>query len=89
MTVQMDIIPSMAPYGTPNAEDGIAIADEALRRELAEQYPEVWARMQARRDVMERVLGISLKPEILPLSNLCGIYAPFLKNPGLVLTLGR
>ncbi len=84
MVVQMDIIPGLAPYSAPNAEDGIAIADEALRAELAEKHPAVYERMQARRRVMETVIGIPLAPELLPMSNMCGIYAPFMKEPSLI-----
>lgn len=84
MIVQMDIIPGLAPYSASNAEDGIAIADEALRAELSEKYPAVFDRMQRRRKVMEKVIGIPLAPELLPMSNMCGIYAPFMKEPSLI-----
>jgi len=30
------------------------------------------------------VLGIKLKPEVLPLSNLAGALAPYLLSPGLI-----
>ena len=37
MVMQMDIIPFVEPhYAAPNCEDGLAIADEALRQELKE-----------------------------------------------------
>jgi len=81
MIVQMDIIPDMPPYCGTNAEDGICIADETLRRQLAQKYPETWIRMQMRRDYMKDVIGIDLKPEILPMSNMAGYYAPFFLNP--------
>ena len=80
MLLQMDIIPSIAGYGGASAEDGIAIADEALRKELQEQYPDTWQRIQARRRYMTEELGISLKEEILPLSDLCGYLRPYLMN---------
>lgn len=80
MLFQMDIIPSVPGYGGASAEDGVAIADQALRQELADKYPDVWARIQARRDYMIHTLGIRIKPEILPLSNLNGYMRPYLLN---------
>jgi hypothetical protein len=32
---------------------------------------------------MREVLGIALKPEVLPMSDLCGFYSPFLLRPNL------
>lgn len=81
MCVQMDIIPVAAHrYASPNCEDGIAIADEDLRKELKEKYPQVYARMEARRRFMIEQLHIDLKPEVLPMSNLTGLYRPFMLN---------
>lgn len=77
MCVQMDMIPAPPkPYAGANCEDGIAIADEALRTELKEKYPDVWERIEKRRKHMTEVLGIQIKPEILPLSNLAATYRP-------------
>ena len=82
MAVQCDIIPATGgPYFTSNIEDGIALADEALRAELAAQYPEAWTRISARRAFMQNELGIRLRPEVLPLSNLSGYLPPFLLSP--------
>ncbi len=80
MMLQVDIIPSLAGYGGANAEDGIALADEALRRELQRQYPRTWERMEDRRRYMKEELGIELKEEVLPLSDLCGYMRPYLLN---------
>src|SRR5262245_64809859 len=50
MAIQMDIIPvSQGPFCYVNAEDGIVLADETLRSELARRHPTCWLRMQARR----------------------------------------
>lgn len=78
MLLQMDIIPKMAPYGGVNAEDGVALADEALRNELAEKFPETWARMQRRRAYMMDVLGIPLDESVLPMSDTVGYLRPML-----------
>ena len=80
MLLQMDIIPSMPPYGAANVEDGIIIADEKLRKELMEEYPDVWARIQERRNYMIDELGIKIKPEVLPLSDTCARYSPYMMN---------
>lgn len=77
MCFQMDIIPyPPKPYAGANCEDGIAIADEALRAELKEKYPQVYERIEKRRKYMTDVLHIKIKPEVLPLSNLAASYRP-------------
>lgn len=82
MVLQMDMIPvTRQPYFSTNAEDGIAVADEALRSELATDYPDAWRRIQARREHMREELGIELAEEVLPLSNIQGILPPFLMRP--------
>ncbi len=80
MLLQMDIIPSIPGYGGASAEDGIAIADEALRRGLQQNYPDTWQRIENRRRYMKEELGIQLKEEILPLSDLCGYLRPYILN---------
>jgi hypothetical protein len=82
MALQADVIPATGtPYFTTNIEDGIALADEALREVFAAQYPEAWGRIQARREFMQAALGIPLKPEVLPFSNIPAYLPPYLLNP--------
>lgn len=78
MLLQMDIIPKLAPFGGVSAEDGVVIADEELRAELRERFPQAWARMQRRRDHMTLVLGIPLHESVLPLSDSVGDLRPLL-----------
>ncbi len=78
MLVQMDIIPSVAPFVSPNAEDGICLADEVLRVQIQTLYPQMWERFMQRRAYMREYLGICLKEEVLPMSNLAGRYSPYL-----------
>jgi Xaa-Pro aminopeptidase len=86
MTLQLDIIPATGTvYHTSNIEDGVALADETLRAELAERYPDLWQRVGRRREFMARALGISLRPEVLPLSNLAGYLPPFWLAPDLAM----
>jgi hypothetical protein len=48
-----------------------------LREEIAARYPEAWSRIEARRGFMADVLGIRLKPEVLPFSNIPAFLPPF------------
>ncbi len=80
MMLQMDIIPRIEGYGGAGAEDGVVLADFKLRQELQRKYPAVWERFERRRDYMGKRLGISLKPEVLPMSDLAGYMRPYLLN---------
>ena len=78
MAVQCDIIPATGTdYFTSNIEDGIALLDAEGRSEFARKYPEAWSRITSRRAFMQDVLGIRLKPEVLPFSNLAAWLPPF------------
>ncbi len=82
MALQIDIIPATGtPYFTTNIEDGIALADDRLRAEFAEKYPEAWTRIEQRRRFMQDVIGIRLKPEVLPFSNIPAYLTPFILSP--------
>jgi hypothetical protein len=86
--MQCDIIPAVgAPYHSANIEDGVALLDQRGRDELKDKFPEVAARVAARRAFMGDVLGIKLKPEVMPLSNLAAAYPPFLLSPNRLLAL--
>ncbi|MGH8915841.1 MAG: M24 family metallopeptidase [Acidimicrobiia bacterium] len=88
MTLQVDIIPATGTeYFTTNIEDGLALADETLREDLAAGYPEAWGRIQSRRHFMRDRLGIDLDPSVLPFSNIPAYLPPFLLRPGHVMTL--
>jgi Creatinase/Prolidase N-terminal domain/Metallopeptidase family M24 len=88
MALQCDIIPATGTdYFTSNIEDGVGLADEGLRAELQRDFPEMWGRVQKRRAFMQDVLGIALKPEVLPFSNLAAWLPPFWMNPQLAMTL--
>ncbi|HEY8383674.1 MAG TPA: aminopeptidase P family N-terminal domain-containing protein [Microvirga sp.] len=82
MAFQVDVIPATgSAYFTTNIEDGIALADEELRAAFASRYPEAWRRIQKRRSFMMEVLGIRLRPEVLPFSNIPAYLTPFLLSP--------
>ena len=82
MAFQVDIIPATGTdYFTTNIEDGIALADDALRAAFAAAYPEAWGRIQARRAFMAEALGIELHPDVLPFSDVPAYLPPFLLRP--------
>jgi hypothetical protein len=82
MALQVDVIPATGTdYFTTNIEDGIALADPALRSAFAERFPAAWDRIQRRRAFMSSSLGIDLHPDVLPFSNLPAVLAPFLLRP--------
>jgi hypothetical protein len=77
--LQADIIPVGRGAGVSvNMEDGILLADAALRATLAVLNPALLARCEARRRFMRDVLGYDLSEDVLPLGNLPGVYFPFL-----------
>lgn len=87
MAFQVDVIPATGTeYFTTNIEDGIAIADERLRGDFAERYPEAWERIETRRAFMRDAIGIRLKPEVLPFSNIPAYLPPYLLSPTRVMT---
>lgn len=78
MVLQCDIIPTPLSPGTAlNCEDTVALADDALRAELAGDYPDVWRRIETRRRFMADTLGLTLAPELLPLSHANAYLPPF------------
>jgi Xaa-Pro aminopeptidase len=87
MVMQSDIIPSSPVYASSRMEDGFAVADQALRTELTDRFPDLMARCQARRAFMCDQLGFELADEILPLSNIPGLVPPFLLEPRSVLAV--
>ena len=87
MAMQMDVIPSNPVYGSTRMEDGYVIADEELRSKLLADFPEVAARCTARARFMRKSLGMNVPECLLPLSDTCGLIAPWLLAPDQVITL--
>jgi hypothetical protein len=88
MVMQSDVIPSHPVYYSTRMEDGYALADEALRAELREKFPELMRRCAARGEFLRARLGLPLSEDVLPLSNLAGMIAPFLLAPENVVVAG-
>ena len=90
MCLQVDVIPATGTeYFTTNIEDGVALAEESLRDELAARFPDMWSRIGRRRDFMASELGIELHPDVLPFSNLAGVLTPFLLAPERAMSISR
>jgi hypothetical protein len=84
--IQLDIIPiTGSVYHTAQIEDGVVLADDALRTAIATEYPDVWSRMQQRRAMLAKTFGIELHEEVLPLSNTAGYFPPFWLAPRLAM----
>lgn len=70
MVFQSDIIPTPLSAGwLINCEDTVAVADASLRAELQARFPELWVRVQSRRQLMIEALGIHPAEELLPLTD--------------------
>ena len=51
------------------------------------KYPEAWKRIEGRRAFMAEKLGITLKPEVLPFSNIPAWLPPFWLSPDKVMAM--
>ena len=87
MAMQCDVIPSHPLYGSTRMEDGYVLADAALRADLDARFPDVAARCAARARFMRDIIGLDVPETLLPLADTCGVIAPYLFEPGLVMTL--
>lgn len=81
MAIQVDVIPSSPVYFSTRMEDGIVLADAALRGRLKTEHPACFERCERRRTFMIDVLGIDLPDEVLPLCNMPTIVSPFFLRP--------
>lgn len=88
MAIQVDVIPATGTaYFTTNIEDGIILLDGEGRSEFGRKYPQAMQRINKRREFMAEKLGIRLKPDCLPLSNIAGWLPPFWLSPDQAMTL--
>ncbi|WP_027881283.1 M24 family metallopeptidase [Meiothermus rufus] len=84
MAIQQDIIP-LPKHGRAvvNMEDGLVLADRTLRARLWQLDPSLMQRVEQRQQLME-TLGYQLSEDVLPLSNIQGVFFPFLLEPSYV-----
>lgn len=89
MIFAVDFIPQVEGYNGVSAESTVALADEELREEIKADYPELWQRIQNRKNYIKEELGIELSKELLPLSSILGYYRPFFLNDSKALVVGK
>lgn len=87
MIFQVDFIPNQDGHHGVSAESTVAIADEQLRADIQNEYPELWEKIEKRRAYMKKELNIDLKEELLPMCSTLAYYRPFLLNPDQALVL--
>ena len=87
MMLQIDIIPSVPGYGGSCAESTVVLADEALKEQICQQYPEMWQRMQARRQYIIQQLGIQLSEDVLPMCGTVAYLRPYLLDKELAFVI--
>ncbi|GAA0503549.1 aminopeptidase P family N-terminal domain-containing protein [Microbacterium aurantiacum] len=76
--LQCDVIPVTGRADVEvGIEDGLVLADAALRDEIADVYPELWGRIQARRAFLRDEVGVTLDESLLPLSNTPLWHTPY------------
>ena len=83
MMLQIDIIPSVPGYGGSCAESTVVLADETLKAQIRQQYPEMWQRMQVRRQYIIQQLGIQLSEDVLPMCGTVAYLRPYLLDKDL------
>lgn len=78
MILQIDIIPAVPGFGGASAESTVLLADEKLKQEIKDAYPEMWLRMQKRRSYLIETLGVNLSQDILPMCSSVAFLRPYL-----------
>ena len=73
------------PFMSAHMEDGLVIADGELRDAVAQLSPSCWERILNRREFIRGELGIKLPEEVLPLSDLSGVFFPYMADTSIVL----
>lgn len=83
MMIQCDFTARPAACGGlgVHVEDGVMLADEATKAEIRRLAPDSYERMKNRQEFMRETLGIPLRDEVLPTSDLCGMLHPFYGDP--------
>lgn len=78
MIFQVDFIPNQAGHQGVSAESTVAIADERLRKEIEENHPDLWARIEKRRAYTKEKLNIDLDESLLPMASTLAYLRPFM-----------
>jgi Xaa-Pro aminopeptidase len=87
MVLAVDMfVDANGPQRMIHCEDTVALADDELRAELRDRYPDVWRRIADRRDFLVHQLGIEVSPDILPFSVIPAYLPPLWLAPDMALT---
>lgn len=86
MAIQCDYtVTWKEPFMSAHIEDGLIIADETLREEIAQISPGCMERIQQRRAFIKDTLKIDIPEEVLPLSDLGCVCFPYMADTSIVL----
>lgn len=77
------------PQMAAHVEDGLVLADEALREEIRRLSPTCWARIEARKKFCREQLNVALPEECLPMSDLTLVCNPYMADISIVLAKGE
>lgn len=80
MLLQIDIIPGKSGYPGVSCESGIALADEKLKEQIREEYPDLYQIFEERRAYMREQLGIEVSEDVLLMNDTVAYLRPFLLN---------
>ncbi len=89
MIFQIDIIPSKENMAGICAESTVVLADKALKKQIQEEYPDMWERMKKRICYIQNVLNIELSDDVLPMCSTVAYLRPYLLNKDKVLIVKK
>jgi hypothetical protein len=86
--LQTDIIAASSdPVMTAICEDTVIVAGRAFQNRVKDGYPEVYARIEARRKMIRGVLNIPISDDVMPVSPLAGVMFPYMLDTSKVYAL--
>ena len=85
MIFQIDIIPSKKGMSGVCAESTVVLADDKLKTEIQKEYPEMWNRMEKRKQYIKKELNLDVSEDMLPMCSTVGYLRPYLLNKQYVL----
>lgn len=77
---QTDIIPSMPEFGGVSVESTVALADKQLKESIQMEYPDLWERIQKRREYIKNELNINIHEDLLPMASTLAYLRPYFLN---------
>ncbi|MBR5267197.1 MAG: M24 family metallopeptidase [Lachnospiraceae bacterium] len=89
MIFQIDIIPSKAGFAGASAESTVVLADTNLKKQIQDEYPKLWERMQKRLHYIREELNIPLSDDLLPMCSTVAYLRPYLLNKDMALVLDK